>query len=105
MFLAMGCTPKPPKKERAVPRRKMDRPPIPAAAVPEMKGATGADRYYGLIDHVAEHSDMELDDVKTAVAKWLLDMDLLPSKLDDDATWRRVREIATVHDWKATVTA
>ncbi len=98
---AMGCTPKPPKKERAVTRRKIDRPPINAESVPEMVGASGSDRYEALVDYVAARNDIEMDDAAVLVAEWMKGTDRLVVDFVDDFVWQRVRQIATAREWQA----
>ena len=104
---AMGCTPKPPKKEPTVARRKTTGgPPIKAEAVPEMKGASSVERFEGLVDYVATTSGMSMGDAGAAVGMWMLDKGYKMGRFDQDEVWRTVRESATVHEWKTeTVTA
>ena len=100
-LLAMGCKPKPPKKEQAVSRRKPDGPAIPAEPVPEMADADCAGRYEGLVDHVAGLCDIEMEDASGVVAIWMNERAILMTDFDDRATWQRVREMVTTLDWKA----
>lgn len=103
-LLALGCKPKTPKKERTVARRKPEGPAINAEPVPEMIGASGADRYEALVDHVARTNDIEMGDAATLVMAWM-EPTWTISSLGDADEWRLVREVATARDWRQAVTA